>query len=209
MRAVNLLPRDERRSRLELKHLPLLVGVGGIVVVTLAALVLGHSAASTASEKEARLQTVRALIARLPKTQAPTVATSTIAQERNDRTAALSAAMSDRVGFDRVLRQVALVLPEDAWLTGLRAAAPEALAPQTGSSPAPTPSAQEGVTIEGATYSQEAVARVLSRLALVPALEDVRLAASADVEQSAGTKTRPAKKVVTFTITASLRAGSP
>jgi Tfp pilus assembly protein PilN len=210
MRAVNLLPRDERRSRLDVKHLPLLVGVGGIVVVTLAALVLGHSAASSASEKEVRLQAVRALIARLPKTQAPTVATSMIAQERNDRTAALSAAMSDRVPFDRVLRHVALVLPEEAWLTGLRAAAPEALEPQTGTPTAPAPSAQEDLTIEGATYSQEAVARVLARLALVPALENVRLAASAVVEPSTGTQTRiPARKLVTFSITASLRTGTP
>jgi hypothetical protein len=73
------------------------------------------------------------------------------------------------------------------------------------------------VTVQGATFSQEAVARVLSRLALVPALEDVRLATSAvvdpQVEQlpaaGAGDKPAPAKKgkrVVTFTITASLRS---
>jgi hypothetical protein len=91
----------------------------------------------------------------------------------------------------------------------VKAAAPEALASATGSPPSPASTPVQGVTIEGATYSQEAVARVLARLALVPALENVRLAATA-VFDPATVETQPkvAKKVVTFTITASLRTGS-
>ena len=90
-----------------------------------------------------------------------------------------------------------------------------------------SPGALASVTIDGATYSQESVARVLARLELVPALQDVQLTSSALVEpqsdsQSAGTQTqgsqpsgtksgRPkkhGKTVVTFTIAASLRTGA-
>jgi Tfp pilus assembly protein PilN len=221
MRAVNLLPRDERQARLEGKRAPLLVAVGGIVVVTAAAVFLGHSASSSTSEKQTQLDSVEAAIARLPKAAAPTVSTSAIAQERNDRVAALSAAISGRLAFDRLLRQMSLVLPSDAWLTGLKASVPTTAAPAVGTNgaPAPASSAQEGVTIEGATYSQESVARVLSRLALLPSLQDVRLTASAQIDpsQSSGADSqggkKPAvkksKKVVTFTIAASLRAGAP
>jgi hypothetical protein len=75
------------------------------------------------------------------------------------------------------------------------------------------------VTIQGATYSQSSVARVLSRLSVVPTLADLRLTASALVEPQAeqsrapgekptSTPKRQGKKVVTFTITGSIRTES-
>jgi Tfp pilus assembly protein PilN len=220
MRAVNLLPRDEHRARLEGKRTPVLVAAGGIGVVTVAAVLLGLSASGSAGDKRAELKSVNAAIARLPKAQEPTVSNGTIAQERTDRIAALSAALSTRIPFDRLFRQIAAVLPEDAWLTGLKATAPTSLSPAagtSGSAPALTSTAQDDVTIAGATYSQDSVVRVLSRLAIVPALQDVRLTSSALVEpQSSASQTSgspgPAKKsgrkVVTFTINASLRTGA-
>jgi Tfp pilus assembly protein PilN len=220
MRAVNLLPRDEHRARLEGKRTPVLVAAGGIGVVTVAAVLLGLSASGSAGDKRAELKSVNAAIARLPKAQEPTVSNGTIAQERTDRIAALSAALSTRIPFDRLFRQIATVLPEDAWLTGLKATAPTSLSPAagtSGSAPALTSTAQDDVTIAGATYSQDSVVRVLSRLAIVPALQDVRLTSSALVEpQSSASETPgspgPAKKsgrkVVTFTINASLRTGA-
>jgi Tfp pilus assembly protein PilN len=220
MRAVNLLPRDEHRARLEGKRAPVLVAAGGIGVVTVAAALLGLSASGSAGDKRAELKSVNAAIARLPKAQEPTVSNGTIAQERTDRIAALSAALSTRIPFDRLFRQIAAVLPEDAWLTGLKATAPTSLSPAagtSGSAPALTSTAQDDVTIAGATYSQDSVVRVLSRLAIVPALQDVRLTSSALVEpQSSASQTSgspgPAKKsgrkVVTFTINASLRTGA-
>jgi Tfp pilus assembly protein PilN len=141
-----------------------------------------------------------------------------IAQERADRVAALSAAMTTRVPLDRLLRALAYVLPEDAWLTGLTAAGAASTtgAPPPGT-PAAAPTTAQGVTIQGATYSHASVARVLARLAAVPALSDVRLTASARVEpateQSADgeaaseTATKRRKTVVTFTIDANLRSG--
>jgi Tfp pilus assembly protein PilN len=220
MRAVNLLPRDEHHARLEGKRTPVLVAAGGIGVVTVAAVLLGLSASGSAGDKRAELKSVNAAIARLPKAQEPTVSNGTIAQERTDRIAALSAALSTRIPFDRLFRQIAAVLPEDAWLTGLKATAPTSLSPAagtSGSAPALTSTAQDDVTIAGATYSQDSVVRVLSRLAIVPALQDVRLTSSALVEpQSSASQTSgspgPAKKsgrkVVTFTINASLRTGA-
>jgi Tfp pilus assembly protein PilN len=212
MRAINLLPRDETRTRLEGKRTPLLIAAGAFVGVTLGAFVVGHSASSTAADSRGELATLQALVDRLPK--APNVNLGTIAQERADRAAALSAAISDRFAFDGLLRQIALVLPENTWLTGLQAAEPASTAGPTGSgSGAPaSPAAStptEDVTIAGSTYSQEDVARVLERLALVPGLADVRLASTASVEPlasgAAGTRTKSGRKVVTFVVEASLR----
>jgi Tfp pilus assembly protein PilN len=208
MRAVNLLPRDEARPRLEGRRTPLLIAAGAFAGVTLASFVVGHSAASAAADSRGDLDTLQALVDRLPTGQSQSASLATIAQERNDRVAALSAAIAGRLEFDRLLRQVALVLPENAWLTGFQATAPESAsaAGATGASP-PSPTStgvSDDVTIVGATYSQEDVARVLERLALVPGLADVRLASTAAVDPSAGGSEKNGRKVVTFTVDASL-----
>jgi Tfp pilus assembly protein PilN len=210
MRAVNLLPRDAERQRSEGGRAPLLVAGGGLVAVTAAAVVLFMSASGSIDDQRAQLDSVEAAIARVGDPGQPTVAPGAIAQERTDRVAALSVALTTRVPLDRLLRELAFVLPEDAWLTGLSSAAPAGAAP--GTAPAAT-TATQGVTIQGATYSLASVARVLARLAAIPSLDGVRLTASARVDPAAeqASRTTTAKRgrtVVTFSIAANLRTGS-
>jgi Tfp pilus assembly protein PilN len=222
MRAVNLLPRDEQHARLEGVRTPLLLAAGGVAAATAGAVMLAFSASGTADDHRAELAAVEAAIARLPKAPRPAVTQSVLLQERTDRIAALSAALSTRVSFDRLLREISYVLPEDAWLTGLKAVSPQSFAPATpspGGTPPPVLTTLEGVTIEGATYSHNSVARLLSRLSAVPSLENVRLTATARVELQttesqepggqAAAQTKPGKPVVTFTIAATLRTGAP
>jgi Tfp pilus assembly protein PilN len=219
MRAVNLLPRDLERDSSRGGRGPYLVAAGGLAAVTAAAVVLMMSASSAVSDQKAQLESVQAQLAGIPAPNKPAVESGVIAQERTDRVAALAAALSTRVPVDRLLRELAFVLPEDAWLTGMTATAPVAVAP-AGSPPgrgAPSAaSGTPGVTIQGATYSHESVARVLARLSALPTLTGVRLTASALVDPSedsadgaAAKKAKKQKPVVTFTITANVRsAGS-
>ncbi len=213
MRAVNLLPGDLERESSQGGRTPIVVAGGGIAAVTTAALVLFMSASGSAADQRSQLESIRASIVQVPSPGQPAVAPGAFAQQRADRVAALAAAMSTRVPVDRLLRELAFVLPEDAWLTGLTATAP---AGSPGSS-APSAAATPGVTIQGATYSQQSVARVLARLAALPVLSDVRLSASArrdplegqsgDGETKTGKKAKKSKPVVTFTITAIIRPG--
>ena len=217
MRAVNLLPAEERRSpRVEGLRTPLLVVAGGIAAATTGAVVLAMSAAGTADERRTELAAIEAAIARLPKAPEAAVSQGVLLQERSDRVAALSAALTGRVAFDRVLREIALVLPRDVWLTGLTATAPVSATPPGGSevpvAPATT-SGAEGVTIEGATYTYAAVARVLARLSVAPSLEDVRLLTSTRTQPDAAEsgddvqpRRTPQRTLVTFTLAASLRS---
>ena len=139
----------------------------------------------------------------LPKPAAPSRPDNSeqLAGEESARLTALAAALTERVAWDRVLRQFALVLPEDVWLTSLNAqaptvgpAAPATAPPASGSAP-PT-----GFTITGYTYSHEAVARLLSRLAVIADLENVQLQRSAVTAGNA--------KMVEFTIVAGVRQGA-
>ncbi len=140
-------------------------------------------------------------------------------RERSDRTAALSAALRSRVPFDRLLREISFVLPEDAWLTQLDAITPEEIAPVAAGAAPPPPTTTPppgGVTIEGATYSHGSVSRLLARLSVIPSLENVRLTSSARVEpqtespsgEKKSSRRKPRKPFVTFVISASLKRGA-
>lgn len=208
MRSVNLLPRDVQQARSDGGRIPLLIVGGGLAAVTAASVVMFLSASGAVGDQRAQLDAVEEAIARIPTKESPAVAPGTIAKERSERTAAFSAALATRVPVDRLLRELAYVLPEDAWLTALSATVPvsSAVVPAT-----PSATALQGVSIVGATYSHTSVARVLSRLTAVPSLDDVRLTGSARViiEAPTGTTSKKSvtKKVVTFTISANLRLG--
>jgi Tfp pilus assembly protein PilN len=215
MRAVNLLPRDaERAGAGSARRLPLAVAGGGVAVVTALCAFLFLSSSGAIDEKHAELALTKSAIAAIPKPGDQSAPSGVVVQERADRVAALSAALSSRIAVDRALRELSYVLPEDAWLTGLIANAPkDAAGAAPGSAPA-TSTAASGVTIQGATFSHESVARVLGRLAVLPSLENVHLAASALIQPQAdegeGQMTGSRKKqrpLVTFTIEADLRSG--
>ena len=219
MRAVNLLPRDLDRQGGGLSgRVAVYVAGGGFAAVTAALVVVFMSASGSVSDQKAALDSAQEALAAVPHGGAPSVAPEAIAQERADRVAALSAALTTRLPLDRLLRELSYVLPEDTWLTGLSATAPEADGGTTPPGTAPAPSATPGVTIEGATYSNRSVARVLARLAALPSIDDVRLTTTARVEPAAdkvdvktasktkGKKNRKKQRaVVTFAIAASLR----
>ena len=190
-----------------------MVAGGGIGAVTAAAVVVFMSASGSISDQQSRLDSLEASIARVPNaTGQQAVAPSAIAQERADRVAALSAALTTQVPLDRLLRALAYVLPEDAWLTGMTVTAPTTAttaAPSGVVAPAAAATAQ-GVTIQGATYSNQSVARVLARLATIPALGSVRLTATARIAPTQDAKAKskkPKKTVVTFTIDATISGG--
>ena len=125
--------------------------------------------------------------------------------------------MQSRVAWDRILREISSVLPEDVWLTELTAESPQAPAAAPPPPPATTTESSGGETttttatptpapvapsapldIQGYTYSQEGVARFMARLSVIPELADVTLQRSA-LQGVSG------HNVVAFTIQADLR----
>lgn len=174
MRAVNLLPREDARAKRKPPALPVLVGAAGTVLVG-AALAGGFMLErAKVADKRSALEGLRAELAALPPPRAQPAAQAALAQEEKQRRSALSDAVSRRLAWDRVLREVSLILPHDVWLTSLTALSPGAPAV---AGPAP-PGAADGLTVKGYTYSQDAVARFLARLAVVPNLTNVQLVQS-------------------------------
>jgi Tfp pilus assembly protein PilN len=204
MRAVNLLPRQQVENKRERPNAVVLVAaIGGAAVVL--ALVAGMLVANRSVDRQQQaLASARAVLAVTP---AHHLSASTqafrqqVLTQREQRSLALASALSKRVAWDRVLRRFALVLPDDVWLTGLSGTVPldpAVAAPTTTSSAIPAPATE--LNIQGYTYSQESVARLLERLAVVPDFEDVQL-------ESSTASNVGGQNVVNFTIVANIRNG--
>jgi Tfp pilus assembly protein PilN len=206
MRAVNLLPRQQvQRKRERTNTVALGAGIGGAVVVLV--LVAGFLLANRSVNRQRdALSTARAVLAATPAhhVSAQTNAfRSSILNQREQRSLALAAAIGKRVAWDRILRRVALVLPDDVWLTNVAGTVPLEPAASTAppaATPSALPAASTALTLQGSTYSQAGVARLLSRLEVVPDLKNVQLQSS-----TAGVVGK--QRIINFTIVSDIRKG--
>jgi Tfp pilus assembly protein PilN len=201
VRAINLLPKDDaRRGRPQRPQWLVLVPVVLAVLLTAVMSAMFLSASGKAKDKQATLASLQDELSAIPTPDAAKVKTqSALAADKQARVTALSAALSRRVAWDRVFRELSLVLPDDVWLATISAKAP---VPSSAATPPPAavgaaPAATQ-FTLDGFTYSHAAVARLLSRLAIVPDLVNVQL------QQSTRTK-MGAANAVHFTIAADVR----
>jgi Tfp pilus assembly protein PilN len=198
VRAVNLLPRDHGQRTIKKESLPLLVGAcSGLLVLALlgAMFMMGSGKIASAQRKLDDLN--RQFQALPPPPAGPTPAQQQLAGEQSARVTALTTALSSRVSWDRVFREFSLVLPDDVWLTTLTAKSP--ISPATNVSSAGGSTVPTMFTIQGRTYSHDGVARLLSRLQVVPDLTNVQLISA--------TRSKVGKQdVVDFTIAADIKS---
>jgi Tfp pilus assembly protein PilN len=202
MRAVNLLPRDQGQHTIKKESLPVLIGAcsGVLVAAVLGAMFMMGSGKVAAQQR--KLDDLNRIYQALPPPPAgPSPAQQQLAGVQSARVSALSTALTSRVAWDRVFREFSLVLPDDVWLTTLTAKSP--ISPATNTSSTAGAGAPSEFTIQGRTYSHDGVARLLSRLQVVPDLTNVQL-------QSSTLATVGGQNVVEFSIAADIKvAGAP
>ena len=196
MRSVNLLPRDDKRQRPQ-PGAVLLTGVLGSVLVTAVLAGFFMMASSSVSDRQSELDGLRAELAAIPPAPEAPADNSGLETEKSARVAVLGKALGARVAWDRILREISLVLPEDIWLETLNANAPD---PNFVPTPGKTEAPPGGFTITGYSYSHDGVARLLARLSVLPQLDRAALGSSV-------VDTTKARDVVKFTINASLKQG--
>jgi Tfp pilus assembly protein PilN len=184
MRAVNLLPRDDvRRSSAKPPNTIVVATVLASVVLTALLCGLFLMSHSKVTQKKQELKSAEQELSSIPVPAQNEVNTqNALAADQKQRVTALSTALAKRVAWDRVLREFSQVLPGDVWLLNLSAKSPGSPASAV-AAPSTTPVAgaatpvasASGFVIEGYTYSHEGVARLLSRLMVVPDLTNVQL----------------------------------
>jgi Tfp pilus assembly protein PilN len=202
MRAVNLLPRDQNQRTIKKESVPVLIGACSAVLVAAVLGAMFMVGSGKVAAQQRKLDDLNRVYQALPPPPAgPSVAQQQLAGEQSARVSALSTALTSRVAWDRVFREFSLVLPDDVWLTTLSAKSP--ISPLTNVSTSLAGAAPSQFTIEGRTYSHDGVARLLSRLQVVPDLTNVQL-------QSSTLAKVGGQNVVQFSIAADIKvAGAP
>jgi Tfp pilus assembly protein PilN len=202
MRAFNLLPREEARAVSEggaPSPLPyVLVALAGVLVfAALAAFYL--MAGTDVTKKKGHVEDLRAELAAYQAQQkGPSVddKSAELANERVGRTAALGSALTKRLAWDRVLREIALVVPTSVTLGQIQGSSPTVGAATTNADG----TSVTNLTISGSTVSQADVALFMTRLSVIRELSAVQL------KESGQSPADPSK--IAFTVTATLRSGS-
>jgi Tfp pilus assembly protein PilN len=223
MRAVNLLPKElQTRKSIREEDPAVVVGsaLGLVVMIALGlAFYVAHTAAGT---QQKRLDAARLSLAQLsikahhqkpkPKKPAepitPIVPPPSITGQEAAWLSAVETNLSQRIAWDRVLREVSLVMPDDVTLTSLTMTAPVTAPVIPGVVSTPPAGGSQGFVVAGNAFSYDSVARLLSRLTLVPDLTDVTLTSTGSGGSAgAGAGSAPAAGVQ-FNITANVR-GAP
>lgn len=207
MRAVNLLPdasgRESEGGAVSKVLTPTTVLAAGAVVVAAVMALLAFAYVSSHNTASDRRQTLKSLQQDLTDVQAKQAAAQAAASasaqaEGADltRLTAFQAAASARIAWDDLLGDLSRVLPAGSWVSSLTMHAPPAALPATATSTdasattttttATTATATPGAPavdlttfqVSGVALSNDIVAKVMQRLALVPMLSDITLNSS-------------------------------
>lgn len=178
MRPVNLIPPEDRRG----EHAPLRTGqlpyvlLAGLValLIGVTALVLVGNEIPNSEDEVAKLKAEDAAAAAKAQRLAAYTQFRSMSEER---VATVSSLADSRFDWERVMRELALVLPADTWLTTLTASAGGEVEGESGSG---LSAAALGPTLElsGCSTGQEAVA------GFVTALKDIDGVTRVGVESS-------------------------
>jgi Tfp pilus assembly protein PilN len=193
MRAVNLLPSESLRASRGAPNPVVLAAAitGAVVVVVLAGGNLFEATRVSSAQKALNSAQIALGSTPLPpKTSGVVPPPAAVIAQLQPRLTAVSQALGSRIAWDRILREFSLVLPSDIQIDALTLTQPVA-----GST---TATGTTGLTLSGVTYSYDAVARLVSRLALIPDLANVQLSSTA-LNQG----------VVQFSISAGVKGAAP
>jgi Fimbrial assembly protein (PilN) len=224
MRAVNLLPKElQTRKSIREEDPAVVVGSALGVVVMIALGLAFYVEHSAAGKQQARLNTARLELAQLSIKQhhakpepkkpvvpiTPVVPPPSVTGQEATWLSSVETNLSQRIAWDRVLREVSLVMPNDVTLTSLSMSAPltPTVIPGVVSTP-PATGAAQGFSIAGDAFSYDSVARLLSRLSLVPDLTDVTLTNTSAGSAPAAGSSGGSASGVQFNISANVK-GAP
>ena len=166
MRPVNLIPSDERRGeRTALRGGPAAYIVVGALVAALAGVTVLVFTDNQISDRKAEVARLKQQDA-VAKARAERLAAYTqFGSVRDQRVATVTSLADSRFDWERVMRELSLILPDDVWLTNLTGKANPAVQIDGEANVALRQSIQgPALELVGCARGQEAVARFVSAL---------------------------------------------
>jgi Tfp pilus assembly protein PilN len=197
VRPVNLIPPEDRRGEqapLRTGQLPyILLGALVAVLIGVSAMVLISNQIAESKSEVATLESEDTVAA----TKAQSLAAYTQFREMSEQRVATVQSLADsRFDWERVMRELALVLPSNVWLTGLTATASPAVTLDGGGGSSGTLRAQvpgPALELNGCASGQDAVAGFVTALKDIDGVtrvgvESSELGEEEDAEEAASTE---------------------
>jgi hypothetical protein len=197
VRPVNLIPLDQRKGAARTAGAgatpvglyALFAGLG-VAVLCVLALVLTSNGINSKTEELSKVKVEAEGAKQVADALRPY---GNFAQVQQARNVEISALVATRFNWERALRQLSHVIPENVWLLNLSGTlTPEISVEDAGGDGGVTSMRQKAkapaFAMTGCTYSQPAVARMMTRMQNLDDVTDVQLAKSArkDEAQSGG-----------------------
>jgi Tfp pilus assembly protein PilN len=189
MRAVNLLPESSRAHRPSGRLSGSAYGVIGCLAVVLLMAVAYVLTTNQINDRQTKIAVAEQETQEARQQVASLAAFGDFAAVKEARLIAVRDRAAVRFDWERLMREVAHVIPGDVWLQEMTAS----VAPQDasgGATPAPDGAAATGLNpslkVTGCAKGQEAVARMMVRLRKLHRAQDVELVESAIEDPAAG-----------------------
>lgn len=188
MRPVNLIPADERRGENRpLRSGPLayvIVGALAAAVIGVAALAITGNQISESKAEIARLEDEKATVEARAQALDAYTQFHTL---REQRVATVTSLADSRFDWERVMRELALILPDDVWLTNLTGTAASGVSVEGGTSVSLRGSiAGPALELSGCASSQEAVAGFIEAMKEIEGVTRVGVPSASLGESSEG-----------------------
>jgi Tfp pilus assembly protein PilN len=192
VRAVNLIPNDERRGGggsggRTGSAVYIVLGALGVLVMGMAIYVLTGNQVKSRQGEVAKANQAATTLEQQAAALKPYTEFASLSESRLKTVAALA---DSRFNWERAMRDLARALPGDVWLTSLVGTVAPGVTLEGGGGGS-TGSLRSGVQapaieIVGCTSSQSAVSRVMARLRTMRGVQRVSLASSEKAEGAAG-----------------------
>lgn len=199
MRAVNLIPADERRggaggSGRSGGAVYVLLGVLAVAVLAVSAYVL---TGNSVNDKTAELASASAKADSAEQQAAALKPYAEFAKLEQQRVATVKSLASSRFDWDRTLRQLSKVMPDNVWLSSFLATVKPTVTVDGGGASGDTGNIRQAsqnpaIEMVGCTTSQDEVARLMTRLRLMGGVDHVVLSSSEKATTNTAAASAPA-----------------
>jgi Tfp pilus assembly protein PilN len=175
MKAVNLIPTEQRRVQASGKQSGSAYVVIGALVTLLALVGAYVVTANSATDKQNKASSAKAEAARLEAQVAQQGSYTNFAEIKRTRLVSVVSVANGRFDWERLMRELSRTMPADSWLQSADASVSgdvgEATTSETGAPAAVTPKAN----LVGCTPDQQDVARMMVRMRQIHRVTDVQL----------------------------------
>jgi Tfp pilus assembly protein PilN len=211
MRAVNLIPSEQRRTKPSGKGSGAAYAVVGVLTVFLVMAVAYVLTSNKVNENETKAAEAKQEADALEAQAAQLGSFTNFAAIKEQRLASVVTTAQMRFDWERLMREVALIMPEGSWLRTTEASVigdPNAAA-SAATSATPTVGISPAATFVGCTRKQSEVATLMVRMRQMHRVTDVKLNQSAQEQAESEASIDSCGTLYQFDVTVSFEPVAP